>query len=80
VRVITGEVEHVNGPGGRILDDQALQERNAQLKRGQKKAARMQQGVPSPTWSPLENTELGISPPPVVRLDPSLPDRPPSRR
>lgn len=43
-----------------------------------KKAVRQQQGVPSPFWSPLENTDSGV--PPVVRLDPSLPERPPSRR
>jgi hypothetical protein len=28
VRVITGDIEHVYGPGGQILDDEALQRQN----------------------------------------------------
>ena len=29
VRVITGDIEHVYGPGGQVLDDEALQRQNA---------------------------------------------------
>jgi hypothetical protein len=28
VRVFKGDIEHVNGPGGELLDDASLQERN----------------------------------------------------
>jgi hypothetical protein len=29
VRVITGDVEHIYGPGGQVIDSRALQEQNA---------------------------------------------------
>ena len=33
VRVITGEVEHIYGPGGQLLDDDALRARNERAER-----------------------------------------------
>jgi hypothetical protein len=33
VRVITGEIEHVYGPGGQLLDDDALRARNERAER-----------------------------------------------
>ena len=35
VRVITGDIEHVYGPGGQILDDDALRARNEHVERMQ---------------------------------------------
>jgi hypothetical protein len=32
VRIITGDIEHVYGPGGRLLDDDALRARNERAK------------------------------------------------
>ena len=37
VRVITGDIEHIYGPGGQLLDDEALQRQNAR-----RESARMQ--------------------------------------
>jgi len=31
IRVITGDVEHVYGQGGQLLDDEALQRQNARM-------------------------------------------------
>ena len=33
VRVITGDIEHVYGPGGQLLDDDALKARNERAER-----------------------------------------------
>ena len=33
VRVITGDVEHIYGPGGQLLDDDALRARNERAER-----------------------------------------------
>ena len=35
VRIITGDIEHVYGPGGQILDDDALRARNEHVERMQ---------------------------------------------
>jgi hypothetical protein len=48
VRVISGEVEHVYGPGGQVLDDDALRARNetaekAKILKREKEDARRQQ-------------------------------------
>jgi hypothetical protein len=50
VRVITGDVEHVYGPGGEVLDTPQLRAKNQRVKRQ----------VPERTAGPVEQQRLSI--------------------
>ena len=62
VRVITGDIEHFYGPGGRLLDDAELRARNERVERSRRsKEARPQ----SPLTPPSEPGRSKAIPAPI---------------